>query len=243
MTPFPETTFRCPRRERGFALLTVLFGLAILSGLIVAALFWAAAHQKSAARLSWEQEAAGVLDKTLAIAERIARRSLIAGNEVLPPPDGLPYAKLEVIDAAGLIDVNAARPDLTAHLLGALGFDELVLKTDLQARRRAGARFRSPDEFADFIGASDKQTALLVTMTTTRSGKRGVSPDHAPKRLLDILADETGEIRPEWSAPPTRRVFEVFARRRKDGPVSLRAALRLGGAATGSATVLALDVR
>ena len=169
------------RGERGFALLLVIWVLAILS--VLAAGF--AASTRSQTRL-----ARNLLDaaRARALAEAGIARAASALLQTDPRArwraDGTPYPmqfaggdiRIRIADEDGKIDLNLSPTELLAGLCGELGIDDATcaaLVEGVAERRRAAAPTESPDPQGLRIGGPppptpDRQAAAFTTVEELR---------------------------------------------------------------------------
>lgn len=164
-------------RQRGVALLLVLWGTLLLAALLVGVA--AASRSHSEAALYGAEQVRAELAAEAGIAHAVAglRAPDVRAQWV---PDGRPYrfafdgarVTVSIIDVTGQIDLNATPPELLRSLLEAAGADP----------GRAG---RLVDAIAGWRGSSRQQPGGLRTL---RSAASPVGPVHGPFRSIDQLA-------------------------------------------------------
>jgi len=191
------------RARNGYALITVLFSLAILTVLIGSASRLAINHAmvlKGQAVLSSRL----TLTKSLLYLAVSKRQGQENSSHIRMVFKGSNYTAI-FQDVGGLVDLNTASPDLLSTVLENLGArDPSDIIEKLRAWRRQGYRLLRSEDFARITGLSSAVMRPLSQITTVFSGRRGISPDVAPGTILEILASETGS--PEYLAsriPPT----------------------------------------
>lgn len=159
------------RRQRGTALLLVLWVTVLLAALLIGVA--AASRSQSQAALYGAERVRAELAAEAGLAHAVAglRAPDLRDQWV---PDGRPYdfefdgaeVRVQVVDVSGLVDLNASPPDLLGDLFAAAGVD----------RARA-------DQFADTLAAwrGDSPRQPLP-------GRAGPIQPHGPFRAIEQLA-------------------------------------------------------
>jgi general secretion pathway protein K len=166
------------RRQRGAALLLVLWGTMLLAALLIGVA--AASRSHSEAALYGAEQVRVELAAEAGIAHAVAglRAPDIQGQWV---PDGRPYrfafdgakVTVQVVDVAGQVDLNASQPELLRGLFEAAGADHG------RAARLAGA-------IAAWRGGPPGQPAGRAEFSG--SSLTGAQQAHGPFRSIDQLA-------------------------------------------------------
>jgi hypothetical protein len=183
-------------RKGGFALIVVLFSL-----LVITALF--ATVQKRALGQLYDVAAEELLIVNgqtgrdlleLAITVRAKARSLSATNFTASLNGRVYEVKLQ--DVSGLIDLNAASPDLLQRLANRLRLVPGAITTYLQWRRTPRRLLRVED-FARITGAGPAAFDELRSVATVHSGSQGLAPGATPTEVLNLVGVETSDDIPE----------------------------------------------
>ena len=221
-------------RRGGFALVAVLLGLAVISVLMAAAA---------------SRNLAGALDARTerALVERAALRgaasdlilalgaSEILREQPLTAQIGGEAVAIRLLDVAGLVDLNAADPALLGAVLAELGAPPGALAR-VEARRRAGGIVDAA-QLARVAGLPEDRLGALAEVVTVRSGRAGLSPEHVPSGLREMLARRglwdarTGALAEGLSASPTNGTYRAYAA--ADGRETAVGTLMLGGSRRG----------
>ena len=197
------------RRERGIALLLVVWVLALVAVLATGFADDTRSEARRARNLAdgARARAAAEAGVMLAVAGLLDRNPATQW-----PRDGrlrrLSYAGAELAvaaqDESGKVDLNASAPELFTALVGALGIDDVAaaaLTEAVTARRRAldairargendpsgdpAARpFWSVEELAAIPGVSRAAYERLAPFVTVYSGSRRIDPRTAPAQVL-----------------------------------------------------------
>ncbi|MGH8214518.1 MAG: general secretion pathway protein GspK [Rhodanobacteraceae bacterium] len=201
------------RRERGTALLLVLWATMVLAALLIGVA--AASRSHSEAALYGAERVRAELAAEAGIAHAIAGlRSPDAGGQWVP--DGRPYAftfdgakvTVAVVDTTGQVDLNASPPDLLRSLFQAAGADPSRAANLAQAIaqfrggtpravgiagpgvRRVGAPspgpFRAIDQLAVLPGMDSELFAKVANAVTVFSGRN--FPDASYAGPLTVAA-------------------------------------------------------
>jgi general secretion pathway protein K len=191
------------KRERGLALVSVLWGVAILS-LIAAAMLSASLTSAHVDRNSWNAtRAASVADAAVNQAilalldDRAPRQPRVDGVAIDLVFDGVPY-RVWIQDESGKINVNFASRDLLAAVFGSAGMaadDASALAGRIVARRGAddatGPRitFRALDELLAVNGMTRELLARAEPALTVYGRGATVNQQVAPRAVLRVLPD------------------------------------------------------
>ena len=182
-------------RERGIALISVLWVLLLLSGLAGAAAFMARTNAVLTHKLGEYAQADASADA--AIVDAISRLSDEQAARH-PATDGSPWAlqdwqaMLSISNEAGRIDVNAADDDLILAFLQSQGASEETasqLLSDLNARRHAinGTKMRTLVELRQIPSWKAQNIDCWMGSLTVYSGLPGVSERDAPPQVKEAL--------------------------------------------------------
>lgn len=168
------------RRERGAALLLVLWATALLAALLAG--IAATARSQSEAALYGSEHVRAELAAEAGLAHVVAglRAPTVRDRWV---PDGRPYTfdfdgarvTVHVVDASGLVDLNASSIDLLRDLFAAAG---------------AGAGRAS--QLADAIAASRGGARRTAAPANPMGTRRGAGQTRGPFRSVDQLAQLQG---------------------------------------------------
>ena len=212
-----------PHRQRGLALLLVLWLVVLLS--VIAAGHARNVHTET--RLARHQVEIAKARALAVAGSRRAIMELLVGNSVEPWPvdgtintimlDGTRIA-IQIRDAKGLVDLNAAGIDLLSTTLAATGTDEHTQRriidatmdwrdqdglkspygaedTDYQAAGLAWTarddNFTSVDELRYVMGMTDEIFEKLAPFLTVYSGRSGINLEFAPPLLIAALTGES----------------------------------------------------
>lgn len=175
--------------SRGFALIVVLSALAILT------LLFAISTRLSIAHIQRQNTELLIAERSFQNGEIVnaALVALASADRAHGLPDKVEVqvngesVTVEVIDVGGLVDLNTADPRLLQATFEALGLgpDELARYRDW---RRYGRRLLQVDDLIRITGSQGIDRRLLRRITTVHSGRRGVSEQDAPARLLEALS-------------------------------------------------------
>ncbi|NSX56998.1 hypothetical protein [Parasulfitobacter algicola] len=212
------------KSRAGFALVTVLFTLAILTVLL------AVASERTMTRL---QETS--LDRQIALMGHTNRDALHLSiidliNDQSPGFEGMLYQ-----DVGGLIDLNTASPALLQRLFADITETTADRDDALRAYRtwrRQGRRLIRVDDLPRISGLPWSVITRLHQTATVHSGRTGISPDVAPLPVLEIVTGETGtqdqlaeRVDPAFVSPPSNVNYLIYRDRNLIGGVN---ALRVG---------------
>lgn len=176
----------------GYALITVLFSLAIITILLTSA---SRLNVNHARYVSDQNHLANRLPRAetllhLAIAEwRVQDAPRMVSFRYI----GETYSA-EFQDVSGLVDLNTASPALLFALLTGLNIeDPRGVIDDYHAWKREGYRLQRVSDFARVTGISPDSAQQLAPFVTLSSGRRGIAPNAAPLALLETLTGDTGD--------------------------------------------------
>ena len=168
-------------KNSGFALITVLFSLAVITLLLTVS------QQQVMRNIEALSSQKIIASKPLKV-RSILQAYLVANDPRNGPAsvgyDGETY-RVEVQNVGGLIDVNAASMELIEILLGALDVaDARRTLAMIEARRQSNDPFMSLLEFSSEIGIA---VAELTDLATVYSGRSGVDPREVSKGVSELL--------------------------------------------------------
>ncbi|WP_421700985.1 hypothetical protein [Aliiroseovarius sp.] len=183
--------------SKGFALITVLGGLAILTTL------FAVTMTRSQADLSGLATLTALSDRQrtdrAALEQALVMEGM--GGEVATGQT------LQLEDLGGRVDLNTATPALIQVLLDNMEADGEAL-THWRNWRRAPRRFLRVSDFLRVTGVDPAQADWLRQVATVHSGRRGLAPDHVPAALLKAFAG--GVVPSSLHDAPNGRNFAVI---------------------------------
>lgn len=190
--------------RRGFALPVVL------AGLLLATALFAIAQTRSIAVLSQLET------------ERVALARLAEGGDLLTlsmsallaAPDlrrldlGDGTSRVLIFqDVGGLIDLNAAHPELLDKLADHLGLGPASM-TRFRDWRRSGRRLLSVHDLARLTDLPAERQAELSSLATVFSGRFGIDPDSAPLPVLEIAGGR--DLPAAFRSGPSSSVFSIW---------------------------------
>ena len=210
-----------PSRKQGFALVVVLFSLAILT------LLFSAASTRTLASLQFS--AAEVVAATRA-ADRV---EVLDALVTLGRPEGdrLEWdgRAVRLQSTGGLVDLNTGGPELLERLLVGYGLSAPARADALQSYRtwrRTGFRLQRVSDFARVAGLDPDTLPGIDRLATVHSGRATLSPEQAPLALLEHLTGAQGDtdvlislLPPAVLGPSTAANFAVFEGSRRIGVV------------------------
>ncbi|WP_299862698.1 hypothetical protein [uncultured Roseobacter sp.] len=216
-------------RRHGYALIVVLGALMILAFLAsLSSKTLLAEHQNSRATLELQARQALSIDAV----DHVLDLALGAQTPARIPLPGQEGVWVELVDLGGLIDLKTARSALSAKVM-----ERLDLTADQERRFRNWQR--DPGREGDLsavlraIGGTPDQLALLSHVATLRSGRPGVSPQHAPRAVLDLIAKGAdGHVPAGFVSQPRRTLRQVWVTR--DGVRWLAGEVRLADDRSGA---------
>ncbi|MGH8184848.1 MAG: general secretion pathway protein GspK [Rhodanobacteraceae bacterium] len=168
------------RRERGAALLLVLWATVLLAALLVGVAASSRSHSEAALYAAQRVRAQLAAEAGLAHAVAGLRAPDIAQQWV---PDGRPYTftfdgakvTVAVVDVNGLVDLNAASPELLRRLFQTAGVD-------------ASAAAQMADTIAAWRGGAPGARFGSPVLAGRLPTGRGAAPVRGPFRSIDQLA-------------------------------------------------------
>ena len=173
--------------RRGFALITVLFSLAVLTILFSTASVRSVNHLRNAAvdvRLAIENT------QRMDVLRLAARHANADGENAFTAVIGDVEWTIQLKDVGGLIDLNTAAPELLERLILDLGGDAMIATEALnryQDWRRDGGRLARTSHFLRVTGLVQEHRERLRQVATVYSGRRGIAPEVAPIEVLRIV--------------------------------------------------------
>lgn len=178
-----------PSRKQGFALVVVLFSLAILT------LLFSAASTRTLASLQFGT--AEVVASERAAVRIEALDALVALGR--PEGDRLDWGgqMFRLQSTGGLVDLNTAAPELLERLLAGYGFSTTEQADALQSYRmwrRTGYRLQRVSDFVRVAGLTSEDLPDLAALATVHSGRSTISAEQAPLSLLQHLTGAQGDV-------------------------------------------------
>lgn len=221
--------------EQGLVLVSVLWGLAILS-LLAASLVGVATEHARAVRTDWHRVMAEARTEAgLALAllrlqdSRLERRPLVDGTPFVVAFDGVPVT-VAIQDELGRLDLNSAIPGLLSDLLHASGLDDGTARRLTQRLLAVDAEeggvdrpFHRVDELSRLPDVTPALFARLQPALTVHSQQPLARLQTAPDILLRsisgtdaaiaraILADRAAAHSAETDAAFEWRAFSITA--------------------------------
>ena len=188
-------------KERGFAIVIVLFGLSIVTALyaISSTLTLASIKRNS-------------IDARLAV-EASTRFGLIeaisAGTSFDEPVSMVDVAgvTLELREVSGLVDLNAASRPLLELFFDKAGYTRDQLETFLDWRADGRRLLRLED--LNRIAGPPARSADLYRLATIYSGKQGVAPEAITNELLELMDWVVPGVPAPYTAPLGGAVYQV----------------------------------
>jgi general secretion pathway protein K len=189
------------RRQRGLALVSVLWGISILS-LIAAAMLTASVTSARIDRNVWDAAHAG------AVADATVNRAILSlmdeRGKRQPRVDGVPAdsvydrvpVRLWIQDESGKININTADKTLLQALFMAQGLsdgDAGSLADAVIARRSPQRPYHATDELLTVPGMSRGLYARIAPLTTAYGHAGSVNADVAPRDVLRVLPGMTDQ--------------------------------------------------
>lgn len=110
-------------------------------------------------------------------------------------------------DVGGLIDLNTAAPEILEKIVAAFDLGPDAMPNYI-AWRRSGRRLQRVGDFLRITGGTQELLAELTSLTTVKSGRRGIAPDQAPAAVLALLGED--ELPATWITPPSTVNFAVI---------------------------------
>lgn len=199
-------------RKHGFALVLVLFSLAILT------LLFSTASTRTLASLQFSAA-------ELVASERIDERIEVLDALVTlgrPEGDRLTWAgrTVRLQSTGGLVDLNTGAPELLERLLIGYGLSATERASALQsyrAWRRQSYRLQRVSDFARVAGLDPARLPGLKSLATVHSARATLSSEQAPTQLLEHLTGTQdsrevmiGLLPPNLLGPATDANFAVF---------------------------------
>ena len=189
------------RRQRGLALVSVLWGIAILS-LIAAAMLTASVTSARIDRNVWDAtRASTVADAAVNRAilslmdERAKRQPRVDGVPADLAVDGVPVRQW-IQDESGKININTADKTLLQALFAAQGMsagDAGTLADAVIARRLPQKPYHATDELLMVPGLSRTLYARIAALVTAYGHVANVNAEVAPRDVLRILPGMTDQ--------------------------------------------------
>lgn len=236
---------RYPVRQRGMALVVVLWIIVLLSVM-------AASHARNVhvtTRLTARQVAVAELRAAANAGVQRAIIELLAQDQPVPwPVNGEPQTidfagsdvSIAIRSASGLVDINAATPQLIASLVEVIGADASVKSaladaildwrdeddlshlhgaenTDYQQQQsdwsiRNGA-FVAVDELRYVAGMTNQYFQAIAPLATVDSGYAGVNIEYAAPELLQLLVGESINAEVDYLPAPSQPAVAPAAAR------------------------------
>ena len=209
-------------RKHGFALVLVLFSLAILT------LLFSAASTRTLASLQFNAAEVVAADR-LATQIEVLDALTLQGR---PEGDRLTWAgrTVRLQSTGGLVDLNTAAPELLDRLLTGYGLSATERASALEAYRtwrRKSYRLQRVSDFARIAGLDPARLPRLKALATVHSARATLSGEQAPTRLLEHLTGSRdsrdimiGLLPPNLLGPATSANFAVFDGADRIGVVS-----------------------
>ena len=164
--------------DSGFALITVLLGVAVLTVLVSASMSRTMAHVMTAKQATARHHSELQREALLPLITAHIQADKVPGQVYTPRAYRLEIfgaeRELFVTDTVGLVDVNTADVELLRAILephlDAEALNETIAA--LKLRRKQRRRFTSVDGFLKAVGLQREAVSKLRPVLTTRSGLR-----------------------------------------------------------------------
>lgn len=198
------------QKKQGFALIVVLSALSIIALL-------AAGNSKRLLTRLTEISTEERIGRQFQEGAALVRFSVAAfGNAdgQIPLETRLPVSWLDgeailyLQDVGGLIDLNTAGVSLIDALAMKLNIPDTAVR-QYREWRRTPYRLQSVTDFARVAGLEWQEAEALTEFVTVHSGRFGISADHAPRPLIELIGTSAGAIPEEWQSAPSGSVYEV----------------------------------
>jgi len=176
-----------PNTKAGFALITVLFSLAIITLLLTAS------SHNVMRNLQFLAAQKAIAEKPLVT--RSVLQAYMVANDPRNGSASVGYGgesyRVEVQNVGGLIDANAASMELIEVLIGALELEasDRVLAL-IKSRRQSNDSFGSLREFASEI---DVDVSDLTDLATVYSGRSGIDLGEVSRGFSEIIGTQVPE--------------------------------------------------
>ena len=189
------------RRQRGLALVSVLWAIAILS-LIAAAMLTASVTSARIGRNVWDATRAG------AVADAVVNRAILSlmdeRTKRQPRVDGVPadmvydgmHVRMWVQDESGEININTAEKALLQALFTAQGLGDAAasaLADAVIARRSPQAPYQATDDLLSVPGMSRTLFGRIAPLITVYGHAGSVNVEVAPREVLRVLPGMTDQ--------------------------------------------------
>jgi type II secretory pathway component PulK len=236
-----------PERKAGFALILVLSTLTILT------LLFAATNNRVLGQLQANNSELTLNSKNATNASLLQ----FAQNwKVAHPAETGPVSitfnnqhwQFEFQDVGGLIDLNTAQPELRQTLfkhLAASASEAAEYEEKYIAWRRSGKRLIRIDDLYRILERDARAFSRLDRFATISSGRSGISPDHAPDAVLELITERSGnrdalvqDVPETLRSSPSNVTFQVRVRS-NDTESRILGTIHILGA-QGSAVILSL---
>ena len=189
--------------RRGFALITVLFGISILTVLISASMSRTMAHVKITKHATAQHHEDLQREALIPLMTHRIERDHVEGQVYVPRTYqlelfGEPH-ELFVTDTVGLIDVNTADITIIEAILDphleVEALEQAIV--ELKLRRKQRRRFASADAFLKEVEPPRETAAMLRPILTTRSGLRWPIEDAISEDVHAVVPPREGD----WTPP------------------------------------------
>lgn len=183
----------------------------VLSSLLLLTALFAIASQRSLGHIYGQTSELDLAARQVANAEilglliSLPPSAISEGNIDLPEP----YAdvSMRIQDVGGLIDLNAASPELLERMYAQLGFIPQAA-AEFRDWRRDGRRLL---RVSDLIRITGEQSANLDKVATVYSGRRGISADLAPPEVVHLFGTVSGNIPVAFQSAPSGVNYAVYS--------------------------------
>lgn len=191
--------------QSGYALLVVLSALAILTALYaISSRLSLSASLRGGSEVRLAENGFENMETLLAAIQNLDKGNSLAGQAVVSV-NGSDKA-INIVDVGGLVDLNSASPQLIDTL-----FRHLDMEHDAAERfrewRRTPYRLQRISDLKWIAGATPQTIALMKTVATVHSGRRGVNLENAPNSLVELLGEATLT---QFATAPSGSNYAVF---------------------------------
>ena len=235
-------------RNRGFALLSVLFALSAITLLMALSLERTSSHVQLMGYEARKHKAG------LHAAAAIEQAGVLVVLEALPEdPDqwisiGDSETRTRIRDVAGLVDLNTAKLDLLAKLFESFDLPTERLVAQLAERRQARRDFLTRAAISELAAIPPERTEDLLPFVTVFSGRPGIYAAQAPLTLLERLAGRSGTrsdlssaLPAGWRSGPDGLIYALEIKTKSAGGRSQHAVIQASRGQQGRLVLHALQ--
>jgi len=189
-------------KERGFAIVIVLFGLSIVTALYAISSTLTLASIK---RNSTDAQLARDASTRFGLIEAISAGVSFDGPVSVVDVSGV---TLELREVSGLVDLNAASRPLLELFFDKLGYTNEQFEAFIDWRADGRRVLRLED--LSRIAGEPTHSIDLYRLATLYSGKQGVAPEAITNELLELMDWGVSGIPDPYTAPLGSAVYQVY---------------------------------